>query len=58
MWAFHKAHIGELQAFVAAHDASAPAPFVARVMESARFAVALRNRLVPAANAYVASERR
>ncbi|HTD34990.1 MAG TPA: hypothetical protein VK665_15100, partial [Candidatus Elarobacter sp.] len=52
------APLDELQAFVAAHDASAPAPFVARGMESARFAVALRDRLVPAADAYVAAERR
>ena len=48
------APLDELQSFVAAHDASAPAPFVARGMESARFALALRDRLVPAADAYVA----
>lgn len=52
------APLDELQSFVAAHDASAPAPFVARGMESARFALALRDRLVPAADAYVAAQRR
>jgi aminopeptidase N len=52
------APLDELQAFVAAHDASAPAPYVARGMENARFSLALRDRLVPAADAYVAAQHR
>ncbi|HEX3463600.1 MAG TPA: M1 family metallopeptidase [Candidatus Elarobacter sp.] len=53
------APLTELQAFVTAHERPAPpAPFVARAIESARFSLALRDRLVPAADAYVRAEHR
>jgi aminopeptidase N len=50
---WNAAPLSELQAFVATRDAGAPAQFVARGMEQARFQLALRDRLVPAADAYV-----
>jgi aminopeptidase N len=51
------APLDELEAFVKAHAQQAPAHLVARAMERARFSLALRARLVTAADAYVAARR-
>ena len=55
---WNAAPLDELEAFVKAHAPQAPAHLVARAMERARFSLALRARLVPAADAYVAAHRR
>jgi aminopeptidase N len=55
---WNAAPLEELDAYVKAHDRpAAPEQFIARAMERARFSLALRARLVPAADAYVASLR-
>jgi aminopeptidase N len=54
---WNAAPLSELEAFVKAKGQPAPAQFVARAMERARFSLAVRARLVPAADAYVASRR-
>jgi aminopeptidase N len=55
---WNAAPLEELEAFVKTHDRPAPpAQLVARAMERARFSLALRARLVPAADAYVAGLR-
>jgi aminopeptidase N len=54
---WNAAPLTELEAFVKAHERGAPQQFVARAMERARFSLALRDRLVPAADAYVAGHR-
>jgi aminopeptidase N len=50
---WNAAPLDELEAFVKGHGPQAPAHLVARAMERARFSLALRARLVPAADAYV-----
>ncbi len=55
---WNAAPLAELEAFVKAHERSAPALYVNRAMERARFSLALRARLVPAADAYVSATRR
>jgi aminopeptidase N len=54
---WNAAPLDELEAFVKTNGAPAPAQFVARAMEEARFSLALRARLVPAADAYAAAHR-
>ena len=54
---WNAAPLDELEAFVKSHGEAAPAQLVARAMERARFSLALRARLVPAADAYVAGLR-
>jgi aminopeptidase N len=55
---WNAAPLPELQAFVSGYGSSAPPQFVARGMEQARFKLALRDRLVPAADAYVTAATR
>ena len=52
---WNAAPLNELAAFVKAKGQPAPAQMVARAMERARFSLAVRARLVPAADAYVGS---
>ncbi len=52
---WNAAPLDELEAFVKAKGGPAPAQFVARGMERARFQLAVRARIVPAADAYVSS---
>ncbi|MEA2689193.1 MAG: hypothetical protein QOD51_1800 [Candidatus Eremiobacteraeota bacterium] len=54
---WNAAPLDELEAFVKSNGAPAPAQVVARAMERARFSLALRARLVPAADAYVSAHR-
>jgi len=49
------APLDQLEAYVKAHTPSTASVYVARGMERARSALALRDRLVPAADAYVAA---
>ncbi len=49
------APLDQLQAFVKAHTPPTAGVYIARGMERARSSIALRDRLVPAANAYVAT---
>jgi aminopeptidase N len=55
---WNAAPLDELEAFVKAKGQPAPAQFVARAMERARFNLALKARLVPATDAYVKTMRR
>jgi aminopeptidase N len=52
------APLDQLEAYVKAHTPSTAAVYVARGMERARSALALRDRLVPAADAYAAAHPR
>ena len=54
---WNAAPLTELAAFVQARERNAPALYVNRAMERARFSLALRDRLVPAADAYVTATR-
>lgn len=49
------APLAEIEAFAKAHTPADAGPYVARGMERARFSLALKARLVPEADAYVAS---
>ena len=51
------APLSELEAWTRAHTPAGSAPYIARGMERARLAVALEQRLVPEADAYVATHR-
>jgi hypothetical protein len=48
------APLDQLEAYVRAHTPATAGVYIARGMERARFALVLRDRLVPAADAYVA----